>query len=63
MKLAGSMWVAVHGLATLWAKGGYPGVIPDVSLDDALDSILDLVDDRSCVVASPPLSRPQGESE
>jgi len=63
MKLAGSMWVTVHGLATLWAKGGYPRVIPGASLDDALDSILDLVDDPSCVVASPTVSRPPGESQ
>jgi AcrR family transcriptional regulator len=50
--LAGSMWAAMHGLATLWAEGAYPGAVPGASLDDALNSIFDLVDDPEHVVAS-----------
>jgi len=46
-RLAGSIWATVHGLATLWARGAYQGPIPDVSLDDALTTTLELVrDDR-----------------
>jgi AcrR family transcriptional regulator len=43
--VAGSMWAAVHGLATLWAQGAFRGPIPDASLDDALRTTLMLVDD------------------
>lgn len=46
-RLAGSMWAAVHGLATLWAQGAYQGPVPGASLDDALATTLTLVaDDR-----------------
>gem|GEM_PF-777388 len=38
--LAGWIWSCVHGLATLWAGGAYQGAIPDVSLDEALETIL-----------------------
>ena len=44
-QLAGSLWAAVHGLATLWAEGAYPGAIPGVSLDDAMKSLFDLIAD------------------
>jgi AcrR family transcriptional regulator len=43
--LAGSVWAAVHGLATLWAGGAYQGAIPHASLDDALEITLELTDD------------------
>jgi AcrR family transcriptional regulator len=43
--LAGSLWAAVHGQATLWAEGAYPGAIPGASLDDAMKSIFDLIAD------------------
>lgn len=41
--LAGSMWAAVHGLATLWAQGAFQGPVPGASLDDALTTTLELV--------------------
>jgi AcrR family transcriptional regulator len=43
--LAGSIWASVHGLATLWAQGAFRGPIPNASLDDALTTTLELVDD------------------
>lgn len=42
--LAGSLWAAVHGLATLWSQGAYQGPIPGASLEDALATTLSLVD-------------------
>jgi AcrR family transcriptional regulator len=44
--LAGSVWAAVHGLATLWAQGAFAAAVPDASLADALDTTLDLVADQ-----------------
>ena len=41
--LAGAVWAAVHGLATLWSQGALAGVVPDGSLADALDTTLELV--------------------
>jgi len=41
--LAGSIWSAVHGLATLWSQGAFPGVIPTASLGDAVSTTLNLV--------------------
>jgi AcrR family transcriptional regulator len=41
--LAGSMWAAVHGLATLWSQGAYQAPIPGASLEDALTTTLELV--------------------
>ena len=43
--LAGSMWASVHGLATLWSQGAFQGPVPGASLDDALRTTLELVDD------------------
>jgi AcrR family transcriptional regulator len=43
--VAGSIWAAFHGLATLWAQGAFRGPIPDASLEDALRTTLMLVDD------------------
>jgi AcrR family transcriptional regulator len=40
--LAGCVWAAMHGLATLWAQGAFSGPVPGVSLDDALETFLDL---------------------
>ena len=40
--LAGSLWSSVHGLSTLWMHGTYQQAHPDASLDDAIESILDL---------------------
>jgi AcrR family transcriptional regulator len=37
--LAGSIWAAVHGLATLWSEGAYGGAIPHASLEDAIDAL------------------------
>ena len=47
--LAGSLWSALHGLATLWSQGALSGPVPDASLDEALATTLELV-----------LSDPQG---
>ncbi len=44
--LAGSVWASVHGLATLWAQGAFAGAVPGASLDDALDTTLNLVADQ-----------------
>jgi AcrR family transcriptional regulator len=44
-QLAGSLWAAVHGQATLWAEGAYPGALPGVSLDNAMKSLFDLIAD------------------
>ncbi len=41
--LAGCVWSAVHGLATLWAQGALAGPVPDATLDDALATTLELV--------------------
>ena len=43
--LAGSIWVSVHGLATLWAGGAYQAGIPHASIDDALTTNLQLIAD------------------
>lgn len=41
--LAGAVWSAVHGLATLWAQGALASPLPRASLDDALATTLELV--------------------
>lgn len=41
--LAGCVWAAVHGLATLWAQGALAGPVPDATLDEALATTFDLV--------------------
>lgn len=41
--LAGSIWSAVHGLATLWSQGAFAGAIPAASLSDAVSTTLNLV--------------------
>jgi AcrR family transcriptional regulator len=40
--LAGSVWAAVHGLATLWAQGAFAGPVRGASLDAALATTLEL---------------------
>jgi len=42
-RLAGSVWAAVHGLATLWSQGAFTGAVPGTSLDDAIAITLELV--------------------
>ena len=42
-RLAGALWSSVHGLASLYAQGAYPAVVPGTSLEDALDATLRLV--------------------
>ena len=44
--LAGCVWAAVHGLATLWAQGAFAGPVGGASLDDALEITLELVGDQ-----------------
>jgi hypothetical protein len=41
--LAGAIWASLHGLAALWAQGALAGAVPRASLDDALDTALDLL--------------------
>jgi AcrR family transcriptional regulator len=41
--LAGSVWSTVHGLASLWAQGALLGPVPNASLEDALQTTLELV--------------------
>lgn len=42
-RLAGAHWACVHGLATLWSQGAYQGVVRATSLDEALDTHLELI--------------------
>jgi AcrR family transcriptional regulator len=42
-RLAGALWAAVHGLASLWVQGAWSGVVPATRLDDAIDTTLGLV--------------------
>ncbi len=41
--LAGGVWSALHGLATLWAQGAFTGPVPNASLDEAIETTLDLM--------------------
>jgi AcrR family transcriptional regulator len=41
-RLAGALWAAVHGLASLWVQGAYLGVVP-ARLQGAIDTTLGLV--------------------
>jgi AcrR family transcriptional regulator len=41
--LAGAIWASLHGLAALWSQGALSGPVPRASLDDALDTALDLL--------------------
>lgn len=41
-RLAGSLWAAVHGLATLWIQQSYAAVVRVASLDDAVADLIDL---------------------
>ena len=45
--LAGTIWASLHGLATLWAQGALSGPVPRASLDDALNTALELLMDRA----------------
>jgi AcrR family transcriptional regulator len=47
--LAGCVWASVHGLATLWAQGALPAVVPGASFDAALDAALELTFGRPTV--------------
>jgi len=42
-QLAGSLWAAVHGLASLWVHGAYAGVLPKTPLDVAFDTTIGLM--------------------
>jgi AcrR family transcriptional regulator len=42
--LAGTVWAALHGLSTLWAQGALSGPVPGASLEDALNTALELMD-------------------
>jgi AcrR family transcriptional regulator len=45
--LAGAIWASLHGLATLWAQGALSGPVPGASLEDALNTALELLMDSS----------------
>jgi AcrR family transcriptional regulator len=51
--LAGAVWSAVHGLATLWAQGALARPLARASLEDALAATLDLA------LGPPPPVRPR----
>lgn len=40
--VAGSVWAAIHGLASLWSQGSFERPTPGASLDDVLETTLDL---------------------
>jgi AcrR family transcriptional regulator len=61
--LAGSVWAAVHGLATLWAQGALTAAVPGASLDGALATTLELVlGDRPPRPAGRTRTRPLGRT-
>lgn len=41
--LAAGVWSALHGLASLWAQGALTGPVPNASLDEAIETTLDLM--------------------
>jgi AcrR family transcriptional regulator len=41
--LAGAVWSAIHGLASLWVQGAYAGAVPNTSVEDALATTIELV--------------------
>ena len=41
--LAGSVWAAVHGFASLWAQGALSVAVPNSDFDHALATTLELV--------------------
>ena len=43
----GAVWASLHGLATLWAQGALSGAVPSASLEDALNTALELLMDSS----------------
>ena len=45
--LSGTVWAALHGLATLWAQGALSGPVPGASLEDALNTALELLMDAA----------------
>ena len=42
-QVAGSLWAAIHGLASLWSHGAYALAVRDPSFDAALESMLELL--------------------
>jgi AcrR family transcriptional regulator len=42
-RLAGALWSSVHGFASLWSQGAYQGVVHATSLEDALETLIDLI--------------------
>lgn len=42
-QLAGSVWAAIHGLASLWVHGAYVGAVPKTPLDVAFDTTIELM--------------------
>ncbi len=51
-QLAGSVWAAIHGLASLWVHGAYSGVIPKTPLDVAFDTTIELMFEETIRPAS-----------
>ena len=41
--LAGIVWSCVHGLATLWSQDALPQVVRGATLEDALDTLLEIL--------------------
>ena len=44
--LAGSVWAALHGFASLWAQGAFQGAVGDTDFEAALETTLTLVLDH-----------------
>jgi AcrR family transcriptional regulator len=42
-RLAGALWAAVHGLATLWVNSAYVAPVGDVTLDASIDDLVALL--------------------
>jgi hypothetical protein len=61
--LAGVVWAAVHGLASLWSQGALQGPNPDASLDEALELGLELVLAEKTAPLSPASHAPTSHAQ
>lgn len=41
--LAGTVWAGMHGLASLWSQRALPAVVPGASLEEALETLVQLL--------------------
>jgi len=52
-ELAGSLWAAMHGLASLWVHDAYPRAVPGVSLEASAAGLIDLLLGADAEVGAP----------